>query len=297
MSSQPFLQVGYFGPVSVPDSARSAVSVSVSDSIYETRAAVSALSLLTDAGNPPTAFGLHEKITPDLETERQQELGETGDPSSSTVDKNTATATVPLHDAEVPKEGQTKRMSRKEAISTEFRREGEEISHALEFFTLCFLAASAVGFVIELLPVSLRPPVSIAHFAAGMLLFIIVERSNLGITSEVVLGVAEMHPNVMVYVLVPILLYSAASCTNWHVFNKIVWSALLLAILGVVFQIFVLGFVIWFFLTDETGRPFSFPWAAMIASILSATDPVAVVVALHELNAPEKLAASKANLT
>ena len=72
-----------------------------------------------------------------------------------------------------------------------------------------------------------------------------------------------------------------------HVFAKIAYPSLLLAGPGVIFSTVVIGAISKFLYAHADG----WGWAPafLLGSILSATDPVAVVAVLHTLGAPDKL--------
>ena len=81
---------------------------------------------------------------------------------------------------------------------------------------------------------------------------------------------------------------------NYHVFKRVSGTAALLAFPGMIIGLCSTALFCRFaFQSQEDGDGqviWEWPTAFCLASIVSATDPVAVVAALHELGAPEKLA-------
>ena len=104
---------------------------------------------------------------------------------------------------------------------------------------------------------------------------------------------AKVDPHIMLYVLLPPILFESATKMNVHVFRQMGKSILILAGPGVLISTGLLYGVLRLPLmsgpdaSGEVGRvawPEELLWAG--AAILAATDPVAVVAVLHELRAP-----------
>jgi NhaP-type Na+/H+ or K+/H+ antiporter len=75
---------------------------------------------------------------------------------------------------------------------------------------------------------------------------------------------------------------------DWHVMRKLLPSALLLAVPGVLLNTVLTGCFVMVGV-EVNGRAPHFQESLLLGSILSATDPVAVVAALAQLGAPKKL--------
>ncbi|CEM38358.1 unnamed protein product [Vitrella brassicaformis CCMP3155] len=168
---------------------------------------------------------------------------------------------------------------------------GERIEGALAFLIFTFLISSFIQWVITLIP-RFRPPVSVTLFVAGMLLSWWSHNMDLSLLGVGIKDVETIHPHFILLVLLPILLYESASNVNWHVFKRVLPSSVLLAIVGVILNIFIIGPLMYVIFpnTSTGGAAMGWDVCLMLASVLSATDPVAVVAALHELAAPAKLA-------
>uniref|UniRef100_A0A7S4UKM0 Cation/H+ exchanger transmembrane domain-containing protein n=1 Tax=Alexandrium monilatum TaxID=311494 RepID=A0A7S4UKM0_9DINO len=167
---------------------------------------------------------------------------------------------------------------------------GDHTSGAFEpivFFLLTYLL-SAIAQQIELVsPPGFRVlPHSVGLFLLGMAMGRIgmwVPETEVGRT---IIVFTDVDPHIIFWVLLPALLYEDASSVKWHVMRKVLPSALLLAVPGVILNALLTGAII-----KSTFGTLDWTWDAvfLLGSILSATDPVAVVGALHELSAPDKL--------
>jgi len=96
---------------------------------------------------------------------------------------------------------------------------------------------------------------------------------------------AQIDPHIILVLFLPTLIFESAFSIDFHVFRKSFWQIFALAVPGM-----ALGTV----LTAIVGVyifPYEWDWFAglMFGSILSATDPVAVVALLKELGASKQL--------
>lgn len=97
---------------------------------------------------------------------------------------------------------------------------------------------------------------------------------------EYVEAIENIDPHLLLHTLLPVLLFESAFTLDHHIFKKSLGSILCLAIPGVLLATFLTSLVRFFL-------PYDWGWiqALLIGSILSATDPVAVVALLRELGA------------
>jgi NhaP-type Na+/H+ or K+/H+ antiporter len=95
-----------------------------------------------------------------------------------------------------------------------------------------------------------------------------------------------MNPHIILLVILPPLIYESASDMNYHVFKKVLYQAIILAFPGMVMSLVLTGFYCHYTFDHDWALSVSL----LLGAIVSATDPVAVVAALHELGAPAKLA-------
>lgn len=105
-------------------------------------------------------------------------------------------------------------------------------------------------------------------------------------------AVGRMNAEIVYLVLLPILLYESAINCDWHRFKRFFLSGVTLAILGVFYQVAVVGVLAELTLSSNQETPRNTAWytAFLIASSLASTDPVAVTSVLNSLQAPPKLA-------
>jgi NhaP-type Na+/H+ or K+/H+ antiporter len=110
--------------------------------------------------------------------------------------------------------------------------------------------------------------------------------------------VRDLDPHVILFVFLPALVFESAFYTNPHVFIKQLPNVLLLAFPGVILATFLTSLFAQHVMYGTqcsndnplcVGEPWDFTTAMLFGSIMSATDPVAVVGLLKELGAPEQL--------
>jgi solute carrier family 9 (sodium/hydrogen exchanger), member 10/11 len=105
---------------------------------------------------------------------------------------------------------------------------------------------------------------------------------------------ADLDPHLLLHIFIPPLIYESASAIEWHVFFNLKWTALLLAVPGVIGSTYLLGFVVNTLYGNQplgiADTAFAWPTNAgtLLGVILSATDPVAVVALLKELGVKEE---------
>lgn len=152
--------------------------------------------------------------------------------------------------------------------------------------------------VVLVIPRRFRPPISVVLFVCGStigaLINQVADQPDKGSKSfdtllEGLKGAARFNPHAVFYILLPPLLYESSSNMSWHVLHKVLPSAAILAVPGVAVNITLTAFILRF-AGHMSPAEYDMTWPAslLLASILSATDPVAVVSALHALGAPKK---------
>jgi len=99
---------------------------------------------------------------------------------------------------------------------------------------------------------------------------------------------ADNFQDLILFVLIPILVFEAALNLNTQVMRPLIGSILFSATIGMVIAALIAAGILFYLLAYTQN----FPWiAALITGIVvSATDPVAVVAQLKESKAPERLA-------
>ena len=97
------------------------------------------------------------------------------------------------------------------------------------------------------------------------------------------------HPHIILFVLLPPLLFEDSASIDYHVFRKSLPSSMLLAGPGVILSSALSGAFSWFLFNLLAGNDYSWATHMLLGGILSATDPVAVLGVLKSLGAPAKL--------
>ena len=101
------------------------------------------------------------------------------------------------------------------------------------------------------------------------------------------LQLSGMHPHLIYYIFLPILIFDSSFNGHFHIVKPQLFSAILLAGPGVLIST---GIIATF---SICMLPYDWSWliSLLFGSILSATDPVAVVALLHDSGASKSLAA------
>jgi CPA1 family monovalent cation:H+ antiporter len=99
---------------------------------------------------------------------------------------------------------------------------------------------------------------------------------------------ADNFQDLILYVLIPILVFEASLNLNTQVMRPLIGSILFSATIGMVIAALIAAAILFYLIGHAQG----FPWIAALITglVISATDPVAVVTQLKEAKAPEKLA-------
>mmetsp|Transcript_39434 Transcript_39434/g.64518 ORF Transcript_39434/g.64518 Transcript_39434/m.64518 type:complete len:960 (+) Transcript_39434:48-2927(+) len=109
--------------------------------------------------------------------------------------------------------------------------------------------------------------------------------------------VRTIDPHMVLSIFIPGLIFESAFNTNYHIFLKEAKQAALLAGPGVVWNALLVGGLMHYFahsisaLSGVEARVYNWSWSfsIMFGSMVSATDPVAVVALLKELGASKRL--------
>ena len=131
------------------------------------------------------------------------------------------------------------------------------------------LGASLLG----MLAWRLRVPYAVALVLAGLL----VEETHL-------LNLPQLEPRVLLFVLLPPLLFDAAFRLDERELQSVAQAVLFLAVPGTVATAVIVALVL------VLALSLSFPVALLFGSIVAATDPVAVVGVFRNVGAPTRLA-------
>lgn len=135
------------------------------------------------------------------------------------------------------------------------------------------------------LPIPFTVIVLILGFIIGIIVTNFPSKNN-----DLLLGekeLREINPHLVYYIFLPLLIFDSAFNNKFYVIQPQIISGVLLAGPGVFITVAVVAvFGVYIF-------PYDWSWlvALLFGSILSATDPVAVVALLHESGASKSLAA------
>jgi NhaP-type Na+/H+ or K+/H+ antiporter/CRP-like cAMP-binding protein len=172
---------------------------------------------------------------------------------------------------------------------TDSEPSGHEASHSEEAAangTLFFVLCLALGLLCRTVVTKLVPfPYTVILMSIGVLLGVLAESIPASQLSGIVKAWAEIDPELILFVFLPVLIFESGYSIDFHAFKRSFWQIFALAVPGLVIGALLTGaaFVGVF--------PYNWHWpeALLVGSILSATDPVAVVALLKELKASKHL--------
>lgn len=157
---------------------------------------------------------------------------------------------------------------------------------------LFVLASLLVGAFLKLVLRKFKFPYTVGLFCFGLLVGVLYRGSLLpdfGILKEAVNQAGNIDPDMLLYVFLPVLIFSAAYEIDLHTFRKIFINSSMLAVPGVVLS---MGLVALMMMGVSLFVPEFSKWnwtfALMFGALISATDPVAVVALLKELNTSKR---------
>jgi NhaP-type Na+/H+ or K+/H+ antiporter len=129
-------------------------------------------------------------------------------------------------------------------------------------------------------------PYTVMVFITGLVLGACSGRSDAKAWSESVTDWLNVEPELLLYIFLPPLLFKEAMNLNYFNARVAFPQVITLAGPGVLMGAFMMGGFVYYFL-PRIGWPWEL--CMLFGSILSATDPVAVVALLHEVGASSKL--------
>jgi NhaP-type Na+/H+ or K+/H+ antiporter len=142
----------------------------------------------------------------------------------------------------------------------------------------------------KVFPRWLQMPSSLYYFILGIILAAWAKLSTPTVLyGNVFVSIAtDFDPDVIFFVLLPIIIFDASSNVNWNVFKKASINGIWLGSVGVLLFIFITFGIFQRLLEGVPGWTVSA--SVLLAAILSATDPVPVLDALESVGAPPQLA-------
>jgi len=102
---------------------------------------------------------------------------------------------------------------------------------------------------------------------------------------------AHIDPHMLFFVFLPVLIFEAAFAMDLHTFKKSAANSVILAVPGIIVALLLTGLLVYALDYYDLGLEGWGNWslAFMFGSVISATDPVAVVALLKDLGASKKL--------
>ncbi|SCQ16677.1 sodium/hydrogen exchanger, Na+, H+ antiporter, putative [Plasmodium ovale] len=164
------------------------------------------------------------------------------------------------------------------------------VSEGIVFFCFIFISATMLQFILSKIH-SLSIPVSVIWFLYGMITYVIAKNFNMfeeNTLHKSIINARNIDSSVLYFVLLPILLYEATQDINYYAFKNFLYGGIGLAVIGVALQVGILGIMFYYsFMYRQEQSPLSSSF--LLASILSSTDPVAVLSILSVVDAPSKI--------
>lgn len=105
---------------------------------------------------------------------------------------------------------------------------------------------------------------------------------------------SSQNPHLILTTFLPVLLFESAFAMDVHIFYKMFWQVVLLAVFGLAVATALTGVMAKMVFVDYHWTWFE---ALLFGSIVSATDPVAVVALLHDLGKSNDFLISKSRLS
>lgn len=160
-----------------------------------------------------------------------------------------------------------------------------------EFTTVLFLCvALGLGVFARYFARWLKLPYTIilllAGLAAGTTLQVPIMSEHAGVLNLLETG-AQIAPDLIIFVFLPALVFESSFDLNVHAFRKELAGILVFAIPALLVSTLLVG--LWTLLVSGLGWHWSWMSALVFGSLISATDPVAVVAILRETTSPKRL--------
>ena len=149
-----------------------------------------------------------------------------------------------------------------------------------------------IGAILKSLLKHSRLPYTVGLFAIGIILGVMNRTGvfqSLPELHDAVSSVANINPDLILYLFLPILIFDAAYELNLHIFKKTLANATLLSAPGLIICMLLTGTLMMGVATFIPGfESWTWAFALMFGALISATDPVAVVALLHELKTSKR---------
>ncbi|CAF1445914.1 unnamed protein product, partial [Adineta steineri] len=175
------------------------------------------------------------------------------------------------------------------STNSQYENDTSKKSSVILFLSFSVLSACISKIIFaKILKNKIPLPFTVAVLIFGFLIGIIVTQLK-NINNDFILGeiqLSEINPHLMYYIFLPLLIFDSSFNGHFHVIKQQLLSAILMAGPGVFISTVIIALCgIYIF-------PYNWSWliGLMFGSILSATDPIAVVALLHDSGASRSLA-------
>ena len=144
---------------------------------------------------------------------------------------------------------------------------------------ICFLGGQVIKHICNALKLPYTPFLTLVGICIGLIPFIQ--------TNDFILTWTNMHPHFMLFLFLPALIFESAFNSDFYIFKHQLGKILLLAGPGLVICVTLTAFAVYYILDDK--EHLTFVHCLLLGSIVSATDPIAVVALLKEVGADKQL--------
>ncbi|CAG7734240.1 unnamed protein product [Allacma fusca] len=132
----------------------------------------------------------------------------------------------------------------------------------------------------------LKIPYTVLLMLSGLLIGCLSNNAHLCEYMYTFTAIARIPPKIILFAFLPILIFESAFSITPHTFMRSVVQIVIIALVGMIITTFMTALIIQSFFVSYK---WNFITASFFGSIISATDPVAVVAILRELGASEML--------
>lgn len=160
---------------------------------------------------------------------------------------------------------------------------GSDLLAPIFFVIISLIAGAFLKYILKKTPL----PYSVGLFVFGILIGLLARSgiwTSFQIINDSIRFAANMNPELILYLFLPVLIFDAAYSLDVHIFKKTLTNATLLAVPGMVVATFLTALLM-MGVVDMLPDYAVWTWksALMFGALISATDPVAVVALLKEL--------------
>ncbi|MBT3647291.1 MAG: cyclic nucleotide-binding domain-containing protein [Flavobacteriales bacterium] len=171
---------------------------------------------------------------------------------------------------------------------------GPDISGLFFIIMAVFIGAFTRHFL-KIIPIPFTAVLLIIGIILGVLnrmgLFMHWGPVDVSFVNDSFIWAANIDPHMLFFVFLPILIFEAAFAMDLHTFKKSAVNSVILAVPGILVALLLTGVMVYAIDMLDIGLEGWANWslAFMFGSVISATDPVAVVALLKDLGASKKL--------